>query len=86
MAITWLFQRIQHKNWLTGILKTKAMGLIREPEGVDFSIQSKPLTKEEEKALSAYIREYKEKHKNAPKKKKGMAKRSTTKAKEKASA
>ena len=40
------------------------MGLIREPEGVDFVIQSKPLTKEEEEALSKFIRKYKEKHRN----------------------
>ncbi len=35
------------------------MGLIREPDGVDFFIQSKPLTLEEEKNLSKYIKEYK---------------------------
>jgi hypothetical protein len=61
------------------------MGLIREPEGVDFSIQSKPLTKEEEQALSAYIREYKKKHKTKPKAKKIMAIRITAKAKERSS-
>ena len=32
------------------------MGLIREPEGVDFVIQSKPLTAKEEIMLSAYIK------------------------------
>jgi hypothetical protein len=31
------------------------MGFIREPEGVDFVIQSKPLTKKREKDLSEYI-------------------------------
>ena len=31
------------------------MGLIREPEGVDFVIQSKPLTKKQEEKLSKYI-------------------------------
>jgi hypothetical protein len=31
------------------------MGIIREPEGVDFVIQSKPLTKNQEKELSDYI-------------------------------
>jgi len=67
---------------LTGILKTKTMGLIREPEGVDFSIQSKPMTKDEEKALSAYIREYKEKHKNGSKGKKVKVRRPTAKVKE----
>jgi uncharacterized Rossmann fold enzyme len=32
------------------------MGLIREPKGVDFVIQSKPLTEEDEIMLSAYIK------------------------------
>lgn len=64
------------------------MGLIREPEGVDFVIQSKPLTKEEEQALSKFIREYKEKHKGKPRRtnvqrgksvfKKRLAKRTLT--------
>jgi len=31
------------------------MGLIKEPEGVDFVIQSKPLTEKQEKELSAFI-------------------------------
>jgi hypothetical protein len=31
------------------------MGLIKEPEGIDFVIQSKPLTEKQEKELSAYI-------------------------------
>jgi hypothetical protein len=31
------------------------MGFIREPEGVDFVIQSKPLTPEQEKDLSEFI-------------------------------
>ena len=31
------------------------MGFIKEPEGVDFVIQSKPLTKKQEKELSEYI-------------------------------
>jgi len=31
------------------------MGFIREPEGVDFVIQSKPLTAKQEKELSAFI-------------------------------
>lgn len=42
------------------------MGLIREPEGVDLVIQSKPLTKEEEQALSKFIRDYKAKHSGKP--------------------
>ena len=39
------------------------MGHIKEPKGVDFIIQSSPLTKEQEAAVSAYIREYKAKSK-----------------------
>lgn len=31
------------------------MGFIKEPEGVDFVIQSKPLTAKKEKELSAFI-------------------------------
>jgi len=31
------------------------MGFIKEPEGVDFVIQSKTLTKKQEKELSEYI-------------------------------
>jgi hypothetical protein len=31
------------------------MGYIREPEGVDFVIQSKPLTEKQEKELSEFI-------------------------------
>jgi hypothetical protein len=31
------------------------MGFIREPEGVDFAIQSKPLTDKQEKELSEFI-------------------------------
>ena len=39
------------------------MGFIREPEGVDFFIKSRPLTPEEEKALSEFIQADKAKHK-----------------------
>ncbi len=38
------------------------MALAKEPEGVDFIIKSKPLSKEAQLALSKYIRKYKEKH------------------------
>jgi hypothetical protein len=38
------------------------MGHIKEPEGVDLVIKSRPLTKEEEIAISNYIRAYKAKH------------------------
>ena len=37
------------------------MGLIREPEGVDFIIKSRPLTKKEGELLSKFIREQKAK-------------------------
>lgn len=35
------------------------MGHIKEPEGIDFIIQSKPLTDEERNEISKYIRDYK---------------------------
>ncbi len=38
------------------------MGYIKEPEGVDFIIQSKPLTDEERKKISKFIQDYKAKH------------------------
>ena len=38
------------------------MGHIKEPAGVDLVINSRPLTKEEETAISEYIRTYKAKH------------------------
>jgi hypothetical protein len=38
------------------------MGHIKEPDGVDFVVNSRPLTKEEEIAISEYIRAYKAKH------------------------
>jgi hypothetical protein len=38
------------------------MGHIKEPDGVDLVIKSRPLTKEEEFAISNYIRAYKAKH------------------------
>jgi hypothetical protein len=41
------------------------MGHIKEPEGVDFIIQSKPLTDEERVAISEYIRNYKAKQKGS---------------------
>lgn len=37
------------------------MGLIREPDGVDFIIKSRPLTKKEGELLSKFIREQKAK-------------------------
>ena len=40
------------------------MGYIKEPKGVDFIIESKPLTDEERKGISEYIRSYKAKKAN----------------------
>ena len=40
------------------------MGHINEPEGVDFIVESRPLTKAEEVAISEYIRNYKAKNAN----------------------
>jgi hypothetical protein len=39
------------------------MGLIKEPLDVDFVVDSRPLTKAEEKAISDFIRADKEKRK-----------------------
>jgi hypothetical protein len=44
------------------------MGFIREPEGVDFVIQSKPLTLKQEKDLSEYIAKRKREIKKKAKK------------------
>lgn len=49
--------------WWKNILKTKKMGLIKEPAGVDFIIQSKPLTDLERKEISEYIQSKKMKKK-----------------------
>ena len=38
------------------------MGHIKEPDGVDFVINSRELTKEEEISISNYIRAYKAKY------------------------
>lgn len=38
------------------------MGHIKEPKGVDFIIESKPLTNKEREAISEFIREYKTKN------------------------
>jgi hypothetical protein len=40
------------------------LGYIAEPKGVDFIIKSEPLTEVERKAISEYIRKYKEKNKD----------------------
>ncbi|MEO6637679.1 MAG: hypothetical protein ABIN25_05350 [Ginsengibacter sp.] len=40
------------------------MGHIKEPKGVDFIINSEPLTDEERSSISKFISEYKSKHAN----------------------
>ena len=52
------------------------MGLIKEPLGVDFYVDSKPLTNKEREAISKHIREYKEKMKKQ-KKRRSSAKEKT---------
>ncbi|WP_077564420.1 hypothetical protein [Elizabethkingia meningoseptica] len=37
-------------------LKIKTMGIIKEPKDIDFIIQSRPLTKEEQNEISEFIR------------------------------
>ncbi len=53
------------------------MAHIKEPKGVDFIIQSKPLTDEERAAISEYIRNYKAKQsaKHNPRRTSAEAKR-----------
>ena len=53
------------------------MGYIKEPKGVDFIIQSEPLTDKERKAISKYIHDYKAKKNNPPntKLKSGLSKK-----------
>ena len=54
------------------------MGHIKEPKGVDFIIQSRPLTKAEELAISEHIRNYKLKNSvSKGKPKQSLRKRST---------
>ncbi|MGH2643250.1 MAG: hypothetical protein ACRDE2_04830 [Chitinophagaceae bacterium] len=38
------------------------MGFIKEPKGVDFIIQSKPLTDKDRQEISKHIADYKSKH------------------------
>lgn len=56
----------------------KSMGLVREPEGVDFVIKSRPLTKKEETLLSEFIQEYKAKRKKKLAAKKTLLKKGTS--------
>ena len=54
------------------------MGLIREPEGVDFIIKSRPLTKKEEALLSKFIKEHKAKSLKKQSEKKRSLKKKTS--------
>lgn len=40
---------------MANILKTKVMGIVKEPLNIDFVVENRPLTKEEEKQISEYI-------------------------------
>jgi hypothetical protein len=42
------------------------MGHIKEPDGVDFVINSRPLTRDEEIAIREYIRTYKARNERKP--------------------
>jgi hypothetical protein len=61
------------------------MGLIKEPEGVDFVIKSRRLTKKEQELLSKFIQEQKAKRskqvaiKKAPSKRQTSTRKRTTK-------
>lgn len=59
------------------------MGLVREPEGVDFIVNSRPMTKKEQDALSNFIKVDKAKRlkKLLTMKESGKRKTSTTKRK-----
>lgn len=66
------------------------MGFIREPEGVDFFVKSRPLTERERKEISEYIANYKKKALKkkitAKQKRKLTTKRAHTRRKAKATA
>jgi len=67
----------QQKDWLRNILKRNKMAHIKEPEGVDFQIQSPPLTDKERKEISELIKKMKNKTKTI--RKRISRKRNTTK-------
>lgn len=48
------------------------MGYIKEPEGVDFIIQSEPLTDKDREQISKFIKEYKRKNRSKKSKKNGL--------------
>ncbi len=56
------------------------MGLIREPEGIDFVVNSRPLTKKEQEALSNFIKEDKAKRLKKLLSKKATTQRTTNKS------
>ena len=51
----------QQGDWLKNILKHNKMAHIKEPDGVDFLIQSPPLTDKERKEISELIKKMKAK-------------------------
>ena len=57
------------------------MGHIKEPEGIDFIIKSKPLTEKERAEISEFIRQYKTSHSIKGVTKKRRVIRSATKKK-----
>ena len=51
------------------------MGLIREPIGVDFIVDSRPLTEDEKSAISEFIRTDKEKRRHRELQKRTISKK-----------
>jgi hypothetical protein len=64
---------------LKNILKIKVMGYIKEPIGIDFIIQSEPLTDLERKEISEYIKFKKEQNKKEIAQKNTRSKQKETK-------
>ncbi|KMQ67784.1 hypothetical protein [Chryseobacterium koreense] len=56
------------------------MGYIKEPKGVDFVIQSEPLTDKDRKEISEFIKKYKEKQKVLDKSKSVRGRKTTKKS------
>ena len=54
------------------------MGLIREPIGVDFIVDSRPLTEDEKSAISEFIRTDKEKRRHRELQKRTISKKIKT--------
>lgn len=69
-----MIQELQ-KDWLKNILRHNKMAHIKEPEGIDFLIQSPPLTEQERKEISDLIKRMKTKtRKSTIRKKKSIKK------------